>query len=256
MKASFEFENDELIYFVKDSIGVLKFKANTFVCFSDLEKSAQIISLTEWVERDPVVKALLIMNHPEAFDETAYANFMNSIFDTDSVDHTKKLIDPAKKLIRARQMNSFRNFLMKMVDFKKLFICAMDGCIVTPIFGLSLSADFRYASERMNYNLAHVKYGLHPSGALPFFLEKYLSISKTNEILFATEKLPSQRAMEYGLINQVFPNETFEEQSIVHAKALADKIDLTVMRLTKRLANAYKEELEHYFTLESKLIGY
>lgn len=256
MKTSFEFENDELLYFVKDNIGVLKFKANSFVCFADLNKSAQIINLTEWVERDPVVKALLVLNDPAAFDENAYANFMNSIFDTDNIDHSKKIIDPAKKLIRARQMNSFRNFLMKMMDYKKLFISAMDGCIVTPMFGLSLSADFRYASDRMYYSLAHVKYGLHPSGALPFFLEKYLSIAKTNEILFATETLNAAKAKEWGLINDLYPAADFEELSIERAKELARKVDLTVMRLTKRLANSFKDELEHYFSIETKLIGY
>lgn len=255
MKTTFEFENDEIIYFVKDSIGVLKFKANSFVCFSDLDKSGQIIGLTEWVERDPVVKALLILNDPAAFDDTAYENFMNSIFDTDNIDHSKKIIDPAKKLARARQMNSFRNFLMKMVDFKKLFVAGLDGCIVTPIFGLSLSADFRFASENMFYSLAHIKYGLHPSGALPFFLEKHLSIAKTNEILFAMQTVPAEKALQWELVGEVFPFSEFENNCIERTKQLS-QMDLNVMRLTKRLTYNFKEELEHYFAVESKLIGY
>jgi enoyl-CoA hydratase/carnithine racemase len=252
---TFEFENNELEFYIDESIAVIKFKENTFENFADMEKTGKLLDLLDWVEQDPLVHAVMIENTPEAFDEKSYERFMNVLLKRSADDMLTNIMSSDKKILRARQMNAFRNLITKIVDYQKIFIFALRGCIVTPIFGLSLSADFRFAADDLCFNLAHMKYGLHPSGALPFFLPRFLSQSRVREILYKGGKIHAREALDLLLINNIISNGEFEKRSVEEAKKIAS-IDPVVMRLTKKLTTNFSIELERYFDMESKLVGF
>jgi len=252
---SFQFENEEYRFYVDENIAVLISKEGMFENLADLEKSGQFLSLCEWIEKDPVLNALLILNEPRALGQRAYERFVHKLLKRDKSEDALSIVDSEKKLLRARQMNTFRSFILKMIDYKKLYISGQTGNVVTPFFGLSLSADFRFVSEGMKFCIEHKKYGLHPSGALPFFLPQYISRSKAMEILYERDEISAQEALELGLVNEIFPFEDFEQKCIAKAKKLCE-IDSGLMGITKKLTSNFKNELERYFNMESKLIGF
>lgn len=251
----FQFENDEVRFRVDENIALLTFKKSIFEGLADLNKSGRILELLDWIEKDKVVRALLIVNEKEAYNEETYAKFMNRYFSTNLISATSMKPEAEKKILRARQMNAFRNFILKLVEYKKLTISALNCEVVTPFFGSSLATDYRFASADMRFVMAHVKYGLHPAGALPFFLPRYVSQSKASEMLLDCRTYHAEEAKQLELINFILPNDDFEEQCIKKAKSLI-KIDDSVLRLTKKLMYNYTEDLEHYFKIESKLIGF
>ena len=104
--------------------------------------------------------------------------------------------------------------ILKFVDFNKIIFSCLRGGIVTPFFGLSLASNFRFATEEMSYMLAHRKFGLHPTGALPFFLKHYVSWSKQNEILYQLEDIKAAEAKALGMIDKIFPDEDFEARCL------------------------------------------
>ena len=250
----FAFQNDEIRFYVDGNIAVMVFHSNTFETLSNMEKSGQILSVCDWIEQDPVINCLLVLNDEGAFDDTAYHSFMHGLSTVDE-SFTQNHLTTEKKLVRARQMNTFRNFIMKMVEYKKLFIQGMQGNIVTPFFGMSLCADFRFAAQDMCFVLNHNKYGMHPTGALPFFLPRFVGQSKANEILFTCRDINSDKAKDQGLINEIFPNEGFEKLCIEEAKKMCC-LDQNVLKLTKRFINNYHDELEKYFDNEARAIGF
>lgn len=250
---TFEFEREDIKFYVHKNVAVLKFKSNMFNMLADTERSAEIMSLLEWVEKDDVVHALLVLNEPGVFGEKAYQKYIDSLLTTDE-DGKKDITDPIKKLTRARQMNMFRNFILKVVKYNKLFIMGLQGDVVTPFFGITLAAEFRFAHPDMRFVLAHTKMGLHPSGALPFFLQRYVGQSRASDILYCGCEIEAVKAKEMGIINDVF-NSDFEKTSVQKALELGD-MDGDVLRLTKKLNNAFVDNLEKYFDEESKLIGF
>ncbi len=246
----FQFESDDIQFYIDDRVAVLKAKKNMFDHLADMEKSGQLLSLLDWVEHDPVIHALMFINDHDAFNLEAYDKFIHTFMkeegDTQGVDN---------KLIRARQMNTFRSFITKMVSYKKLVIFALQGAVVTPFFGMALAADFRFVSTDMKFVLAHIKYGLHPSGALPFFLPRYLNKNQACELLYSSREINAMEASELNMVHEIFPNEEFDSLALDKAKKVSN-LDTDVIRLTKRLSCNYKEELDRYFQVESKLIGF
>ena len=244
MKQKFEFESNEIKCYTTENIGIIKLKSNVFNIVSSLGGSSDVFSVFEIAEQDRNIKLLLILNESCCFSEEEYLEFINSI--------AEKGIGTGKEIIRLRQINILNRFILEMTKYNKLVISCLSGNIVTPFFGASLAADFRFVSEDMIYTLSHLKHKVHPSGALPYFLPKYVGFSKASELLFRGEDICAKEALQLGLVNKVLPKENFEKHCTQEALSLS-KIDSNVVKATKHLLRSSKQELEKYFQKETKI---
>ncbi|MCP5104915.1 MAG: enoyl-CoA hydratase/isomerase family protein [bacterium] len=254
LRDEFKFETNEMKAYLKEDIAVVRIKCNVFDAITDLAESGKMLSLIQLAERIPDVKAFLLINEPGCMDEESYDKFLEGILDRGidpyAPEETRGVV---QKIDRVREINILNRTITHLVDFKKISVIALQGNIVTPFFGASLAADFRFAAEGMSFSLAHLKYGLHPSGALPFFLQRYLSHSKTIEILFRGEPITAEQALELQLVNLILPAENFENHCIAEIEKICH-LDTRVIHATKLLANFSRLELRHYFEVESALL--
>ena len=141
----------------------------------------------------------------------------------------------------------------KLISFKKILIVGINGDVVSPFFGLSLAADFRFATANTNFVLSHIKYRLPPSGALPFFLPMYLCQSKVTELLFRGTKLTAIELKKLGLINEFYNESEFIEKTKAEANQICE-VSLNVVKSTKKLLYRNKNELNKYLDLESEFM--
>jgi enoyl-CoA hydratase/carnithine racemase len=254
MRDDFNFKSNEVHSYLKEDIAVIKIKSNVFDTLTDLAESGKMISLIQLAERIPDVKALLVTNEPGCMDEEKYDQFLHRILkrgiDPYAPEETRGIV---QKIDRVREINILNRAINHLVEFKKISIMGLQGNIVTPFFGTSLALDFRYAAEDMSFSLAHLKYGLHPSGALPFFLPRYVSHSKAIEILFKCEKLNAQEALDLGLVNCILPAADFENHCLEEIEKICH-LDTRIIHATKLLANFSRTELRNYFDIESALL--
>jgi enoyl-CoA hydratase/carnithine racemase len=254
IRDEFNVKTDEFQSYLKEDIAVIKIKCHVFDALTDLAESGKMISLIQLAERIPDVKALLLLNEPGCMDEEEYDKFLHRILDRGidpyAPEETQGII---QRVDRIREINILNRTISHLVEFKKISVMGLQGNIVTPFFGASLSTDFRYASEDMSFSLAHLKYGLHPSGALPFFLPRYINHSKAIELLFTCEKISGQEALELGLVNRILPSADFENHCLQEIDKLCH-LDTRVIHATKLLANFSRVELRNYFDIESALL--
>ena len=143
-------------------------------------------------------------------------------------------------------------FILRLIDLKKISAIALQGSIVTPFIGVSLATDFRIASSNMHLSFAHVEHGVHPTGALPFFLPKFLTPSQSKDYLLLGGKISADKALKLNLVNKVFEAIEFESKCIEYINEL-NRINLNLVRSTKQLMYN-KQEIENYFEKESKLL--
>ena len=254
MRDEFNFKTNEVHSYLKEDIAVIKIKCNVFDTITDLEESGKLISIIQMAERIPDVKALLIINEPGCMNEEEYDKFLHRILDRGidpyAPEETKGIV---QRVDRVREINVLNRTITHLIEFKKIAVMGLQGNIVTPFFGSSLAADFRYAAEDMSFSLAHLKYGLHPSGALPFFLPRYVSHAKAIEILFKCERLTAQEALDLGLITTILPAKDFEDHCLKEIEKICH-LDTRVIHATKLLANISRIELRNYFDVESALL--
>jgi 2-(1,2-epoxy-1,2-dihydrophenyl)acetyl-CoA isomerase len=91
----------------------------------------------------------------------------------------------------------------------KPFIAAVDGIAAAGGFGLAMCCDLVYASERALFEWAYSKTGLTGAESSTFMLPRLVGFHRAMELVLLNPRLTAVQAYEYGLVNDVFPTETF-----------------------------------------------
>ena len=101
--------------------------------------------------------------------------------------------------------------------------------------------------------MAHNKFGLHPSGALPYFLAHYMHHTKAMAVQLS-QSITIEEAHELGLINEIFPIDHFDDLCIEEVQSYLHCRTCTIRR-TKQLTNFKRRELNEYFQYEAGLLN-
>ncbi len=101
--------------------------------------------------------------------------------------------------------------------------------------------------------MAHNKFGLHPSGALPYFLCHYMHHSKAMAVQLS-QSITVEEAHELGLINDIFTPDHFDELCMEEVLSYLHCKTCTVRR-TKQLTNFSRRGLNEYFQYEASLLN-
>jgi 2-(1,2-epoxy-1,2-dihydrophenyl)acetyl-CoA isomerase len=104
----------------------------------------------------------------------------------------------------------------------KPFIAAVDGPAAAGGFGIAMSCDLVVASERAWFEWAYFKTGLTGAESSTFFLPRLVGLRKALELVLLNPRLSARDALEWGLINRVFPDDSFDERSFEIARELAE----------------------------------
>lgn len=103
----------------------------------------------------------------------------------------------------------------------KPFIAAVDGVAAAGGFGLAMSCDLVFASERSSFEWAYHKTGLTGAESSTFFLPRLVGLRRAMELVLLNPRLTAAEARSAGLITAVFPGERFDEEVARVAQRLA-----------------------------------
>ena len=247
-----KFDTEEFSCNVEHNLAVLNIKGNAFTGIASIDRNNDIIPWLNEVDNYPEIRGLLILNEKEAMSEKAYVDFLKDIagddFDAENPKNTPKFI---KEDIRAREITILGNIIKALLEFNKIIISGIRGNIVSPFFGLNLVADFRFTEANTKFILSHIKYRLHPSGGLPYFLPLYLCHSKVIELLFKGGSIPAKELKNLGLITEFYDESEFVERVKAEAVEIC-KVSRNVVMSTKKLLYRNKQDLQDYLNLEQK----
>ncbi len=233
---------------LRDELAIILFKNDVFELLCNRSNSDSLFEILNNIGGDHKIKALLFSNEPECFGEKAYDKFLNKIMFSETKSKDSESSNFADRNLRIKEIIVLNRFVEYISNYKKLCFTVLRGNIVTPFFGLSLATDIRYATPETYFSLAHNKYGLHPSGGLPYFLVHQLGHNKAIELMLS-ETISSKEALELGLINKIIPKDNFLNIAIDHIKKIT-KFKNSVLNSTKRLSSNARNSLSDYLSFE------
>jgi 2-(1,2-epoxy-1,2-dihydrophenyl)acetyl-CoA isomerase len=102
----------------------------------------------------------------------------------------------------------------------KPFVAAVDGIAAAGGFGLAMCCDLVYASDRAIFEWAYSKTGLTGAESSTFMLPRLLGFHKAMEVVLLNSRLTAGEACTLGLVNDVFPVETFA----LDVRAVAERL--------------------------------
>ncbi|XP_008829887.1 enoyl-CoA delta isomerase 2, mitochondrial isoform X1 [Nannospalax galili] len=150
-----------------------------------------------------------------------------------------------------------RNFVNSFIDFPKPLIAVVNG----PAVGISVTLlgmfDAVYASDKATFHTPFSSLGQTPEACSSYTFPKIMGPAKATEMLIFGKKLTAKEAWAQGLVTEVFPESTFQQEVWTKLKRYA-KLPPNAMRISKELIRkSEKEKLyavnaEECTTLQSK----
>ncbi len=234
-------------------IALLDIKEKVFESITDLNLSGRLLEFISGLDHNPAIKALIFFNSPESLNEESYDRFIQRILSKDKPCDESTPPSFTERNVRFREINVLNKLIRTIGSLQTLVISGIQGTVVTPFIGAALVADFRYAAENAVFSMIHNKYGLHPSGGLPFFLSSFLHHSKAMEVQLS-DHISADEALELGLVNKLLPEADFRNNLLDEVRKFT-RLNYCTIRDTKRLTNFRRKDLEGYFEFEASLLN-
>ena len=137
----------------------------------------------------------------------------------------------------------------------KPVVAAVNGPAAGIGLSFALACDLVVAAESAYFLLAFVNIGLVPDGGSSFLIPERIGFARATEMAMLGEKIPAAKALEWGLINRVTPDDVLQDE----ADALADRLSQGPTRSyagTKRQLNAWQfARMEAQLELEASIQG-
>jgi 2-(1,2-epoxy-1,2-dihydrophenyl)acetyl-CoA isomerase len=155
--------------------------------------SAAITEVTE----NPEIRAVAVTGAGRAFSSGADLKDAAADASNGTVDVYKILTERYHPLITGiRRM-------------PKPVIAAVNGPAAGIGLSLALACDLVVAAESAYFSLAFVNIGLVPDGGSSLFVPSRVGFARAAELAMLGERLDARKAVDWGLINQVWPDAEF-----------------------------------------------
>jgi enoyl-CoA hydratase/carnithine racemase len=169
-------------------------------------------------------------------------------------------------------MSNMHRMYDEMEHIEKPIVVAHHAMCMGGGLELSLSCDFRLASPKAQYAFPEGLFGVLPASNGVSRLTRLVGTHWARYIIMANLPVDAQRAYNMGLVHEIFPEETFEEDVMKFCRHLAEQnveqmgaakiaielaydVELAQARNVERLANSalmlnpdYLEKMQAYIS--------
>lgn len=149
-------------------------------------------------------------------------------------------------------------FMRAIAFARKPVIAAVGGMAIGIGTTLLLHCDLVYASEDAFLQLPFTNLGLCPEAGSSLLLAQIVGHQRASELLLLGERFTAQKAMDYGIVNEVLPAAGYLEQALnkAHhlAKLPADSVQTTKALIKRNQATPVTETIQAELLQFSRLL--
>jgi 2-(1,2-epoxy-1,2-dihydrophenyl)acetyl-CoA isomerase len=135
----------------------------------------------------------------------------------------------------------------------KPVIAAVNGPAVGIGCSLALACDLVMAAESAFFGLAFVNIGLMPDGGSTLFVPAAIGKARAFQMAFLGERIPAAKALEWGLVNWVHPDESIRAEADVLVEKLANGPTLSYASSKQALNRMLYPDIDGQLGLEAEL---
>ncbi len=138
-------------------------------------------------------------------------------------------------------------------ELPKPVLAAVNGPAVGIGCSLALCCDLIVAAESAYFLLAFVNIGLVPDGGSSLWLPTRIGLARATELCMLGERLPAEKALDWGLINRVVPDASLREEAGGLAAKLAAGPTLSYAGTKRQLNNWLYTRMGEQLELEAQI---
>lgn len=168
----------------------------------------ELLDALRRIGADPEVRAVLVTGAGRAFSAGA------------DVKVPRELTPDGDPDLHTRLQEIYNPIVLELRSMPKPCVAAIQGACAGLGVSLALACDLLLAAESAYLLLAFVHLGVAPDGGSIPHLVGRIGPARTAQLVMLGEKLPATRALEWGLVNEVLPDDELPGA----ARALAERL--------------------------------
>jgi 2-(1,2-epoxy-1,2-dihydrophenyl)acetyl-CoA isomerase len=150
-----------------------------------------------------------------------------------------------------RQRLNQRAISQRLYEMPKPTIAALPGAAAGAGMSLALACDLRYAVPTAILTTAFAKVGFAGDYGGTWFLTRLVGSGKARELYYFSDKLTAEEAAQLGIVNALFPAESFEADVMAKARQLANGPRVAYRYMKENLNRAVHGELGECLDMEA-----
>ncbi len=115
----------------------------------------------------------------------------------------------------------------------KPIISAVNGYAITGGLELALLGDFLIASDAAVFADTHARVGITPSWGMTQILPRLIGINRARQMSLTGEFVSSDKALQWGLVNEVVPDEALMDRALELGEHIATTDPITMGRIRR-----------------------
>ena len=167
----------------------------------DLQLGLDLRAALEEASADEAVRAVMLTGAGRAFSSGADLSEQRA-------DDGQGEFD-----LSSRLRERYHPIILAIRGMPKPVIAAVNGPAAGIGCSLALACDLVVAAESAYFLLAFVNIGLVPDGGSTAFVPARVGLARAMEMALLGERVPAPRALEWGLVNRVVPDDELVDQA-------------------------------------------
>lgn len=149
----------------------------------------------------------------------------------------------------------FHSAISLFTRMNAIVIATVQGSAAGGGFSLACACDLVLATESARFVVAYTRVGLTPDGSASYFLPRLVGLRRALELTLTNRALSAREAYEWGLVNEVTPDDKLYERAEALAAQLAAGATHALGAAKRLMRTSFNESLETQMTTESHAIA-
>ena len=158
--------------------------------------------------------------------------------------------------MEAKRFGLFGNgVFLKLENFPKPVIAAVNGFALGGGCELAMSCDIRVASEKAKFGQPEVGLGITPGFGGTQRLARIVGTSNAMELILTAKTISAAQAQEMGLVSHVYPPEELMDKALELAQAIAANAQVAVRQSKAAIRRGTQTDMATGAAFEAEAFG-
>ncbi|MDP6873581.1 MAG: enoyl-CoA hydratase/isomerase family protein [Alphaproteobacteria bacterium] len=155
--------------------------------------------------------------------------------------------------VNSQFLDDLRRLLLRIENFPVPVIAAVNGLALAGGLELVMACDLVIAVESAKLGDAHANYGLVPGGGNSVRLPRKIGPTRAKQLIYTGEFLPARQMLEWGMVNQVVPDDGLSQGVADMVAKLATKSPIGLRRMKRMIDDGLDQPLQSALRYELSL---
>jgi 2-(1,2-epoxy-1,2-dihydrophenyl)acetyl-CoA isomerase len=207
----------------------------------DAQLGLDLLAALTDVAGDPGVRAVLVTGAGRAFSSGADLRD-GPVGGEDAAQHVYQVLT-----------ERYHPIIRAVREMPKPVVAAVNGAAAGIGLSLALACDLVVAAESAYFLLAFVNIGLVPDGGSSLLVPTRVGFARAAEMAMLGERIAAGEALEWGLINRVWPNDEFAARAEELLARLADGPTRSYAGTKRQLNSWLYQRMDEQLELEAQV---